>query len=111
MNRFPDFNTWHKVPKDATIPANTPYWQVDPGTTSGFYSGKGFSHGCDIRNMPTDYYTEKPIPDPAEVAIWERAERMYRIVHPSMDFAWEYQSQETKDRWYDLAKKYDEKEG
>ena len=107
---FPNFNTWHLVPKDATIPAGTPYWRVEPGATGGHYIGKGLSHDRDLRGMSSDYYTEQPIPDPAEAAIWKRAERMYRIVHPSMDFAWGYQSQDTKDRWYALAKKYDEKE-
>ena len=35
---------------------------------------------------------------------------MYRTAHPSLDDAWEYQTQDTKDRWYALAKKYVEKE-
>ena len=109
---FPDFNTWHKVPRDATIPAGTPYWRYTSEEGAGSYFGQGV--GYDIRLAERwsdeDYYTEQPIPDPAEAAIWKKAERMYRIVHPSMDFAWEYQSQDTKDRWYTLAKKYDEKE-
>ena len=108
---FPDFNTWHKVPKDATIPAGTPYWRIEQGTARGYYVGTGLSYDRDLRSLPSDYYTEQPIPDPTEAAIWERAKRMYRIVHPSMDFAWEYQSQDTKDRWYTVAtEKYDEKE-
>ena len=108
---FPDFNTWHKVPKGATIPAGTPYWRIEQDTARGYYLGMGLSYDRNPLSMSSDYYTEQPIPDPAEAAIWERAERMYRIVHPSMDFAWEYQSQDTKDRWYTVAtEKYDERE-
>lgn len=112
MNRFPDFNKWHKVPKDATITAVTPFWLYDPEEGAGRYFGQGVDYNIGLaeRWSDEDYYTEEPISDPGEVAIWKRAERMYRIVHPSMDFAWEYQSQDTKDRWYTLAKKYDEKE-
>lgn len=107
---FPNFNTWHKVPKDATIPAGTPYWQVEPDTTSGVYIGRGLSHDCDLRSLPSDYYTEQPIPDPTEAAIWERAERMYSAVYPSLDDAWDWNSGDAKYRWYALAKKYVEKE-
>ena len=110
MNRFPDFNTWHKVPKGATIPAGTPYWRVDPGTDSGYYVGTGLSHDRDLRSRSSDHYTEQPIPDPGEEAIWARAERMYSTVYPSLDDAWGWHSQDTKDHWYDLAKKYVEKE-
>ena len=107
---FPDFNTWHKVPGNATIPAGTPYWRVEPGTVSGYYVGRGLSYDRDLRGTLWVYYTEQPIPDQTEAAIWKRAERMYRTAYSSLDNAWEYQSQDTKDRWYTLAKKYDEKE-
>ena len=110
---FPNFNAWRKVPKDATIPAGTPFWRYDPEEGAGRYFGQGVGYGIGLaeRWSDEDYYTEEPIPDPAEAAIWERAEKMYRIVHPSMDFAWEYQSQDTKDRWYTVAtEKYGEKE-
>ena len=107
-----NFTNWHLVPKDATVPAGTPFWDYDPEADEGRYFGQGVDY--DIvpaeRWTDEDYYTEQPIPDLTEAAIWGRAERMYRIVHPSMDFAWEYQSQDTKDRWYTLAKKYVEKE-
>ena len=107
---FPDFNTWHKVPKDATIPAGTPYWRVEPGAARGHYVGTGLSYDRNLLSMSSDYYTEQPIPDPGEAAIWERAERMYSTMHPSLDDAWGWHSQDTKDRWYALAKKYVEKE-
>ena len=109
---FPNFNAWHKVPKDATIPAGTPYWRIVQDTARGYYVGTGLSHDHDLRSMSSDYYyyTEQPIPDPGEATIWERAEKMYSTMHPSLDDAWGWHSQDTKDRWYDLAKKYVEKE-
>ena len=107
---FPDFNTWHKVPKDATIPAGTPYWRIEQDTAIGHYAGNGLSYDRDLRSLSSDHYTEQPIPDPAEEAIWARAEKMYSAVYPSLDDAWGWHSQDTKDRWYALAKKYVEKE-
>ena len=107
---FPDFNTWHKVPENATIPAGTPYWLIEHDTARGYYVGTGISYDHNLLSMASDYYTEQPIPDPAEVANWKNAEKMYRTAYSSLDDAWEYQSQDTKDRWYALAKKYDEKE-
>ena len=110
---FPDFNTWHKVPGNATIPAGTPFWLYDPEEGEGRYFGQGVDYNIGLAERWFDedyYYTEQPIPDPTEAAIWKRAEKMYRTAHPSLDDAWEYQSQDTKDRWYTLAKKYDEKE-
>ena len=107
---FPDFNTWHKVPKDATIPAGTPYCRIEQDTARGYYVGTGLSYDHNRLSMASDYYTEQPIPDPGEAANWKKAEKMYRTMYPSLDDAWEYQSQDTKDRWYDLAKKYVEKE-
>ena len=110
MNRFPDFNTWHKVPGNATIPAGTPFWRYDPEEDEGRYFGQGVDYdiGLAERWSDEDYYTEQPIPDPGEAAIWERAERMYSSVYPSLDDAWGWHSQDTKDRWYALAKKYKE---
>ena len=107
---FPDFNTWHKVPGNATIPAGTPCWRVEPGTNSRYYVGRGLSYDRDLRGTLSVYYTEQLIPDPTEAAIWERAERMYSAVYPSLDDAWGWHSQDTKDHWYNLAKKYVEKE-
>ena len=107
---FPNFTNWHLVPKDATIPAGTPYWRVEPGTDRGYYVGRGLSYDRDLRGTLSVYYTEQPIPDPTEAAIWERAERMYSAVYPSLDDAWGWHSQDTKDHWYNLAKKYVEKE-
>ena len=107
---FPNFNTWHKVPKDATIPAGTPFWRVEPGTTGGYYVVNGVSFDQDLRSMSSDYYTEQPIPDPDESATWARAERMHSAVCPSLDDAWDWYARDTKDRWYALAKKYVEKE-
>ena len=107
---FPDFNTWHEVPKDATIPAGTPMLEKY-GSGNCYYTVEGYPLPVCPREMGTVVRTEKRILDPDESATWARAERMYRIVHPSMDFAWEYQSQDTKDRWYTVAtEKYDEKE-
>lgn len=109
---FPDFNTWHKVPGNATIPAGTPYWRYDPEEGAGRYFGQGVNYGIGLaeRWSDEDYYTEQPIPDPTEAAIWERAERMYSAVYQSLDDAWGWHSQDTKDHWYNLAKKYVEKE-
>ena len=107
---FPDFNTWHKVPKDATIPAGTPYWRIEHDTASGYYVGNGLSYDRDLRSRSSDHYTEQPIPDPGEAAIWERAEKMYSAAYPSLDDAWDWNSGDAKYRWYALAKKYVEKE-
>ena len=107
---FPDFNTWHKVPRDATIPAGTPYWRFESENNIGYYISGGRSQDYDLRNTSSTYYTEQPITDPDEAANWQKAEKMYRTAYSSLDDAWEYQTQDTKDRWYALAKKYDEKE-
>ena len=109
---FPDFNTWHKVPKDATIPAGTPFWRYDPEAGAGRYFGQGVGYGIGLaeRWPDEDYYTEEPIPDPDESATWARAERMHSAVCPSLDDAWDWYSGDAKYRWYALAKKYIEKE-
>ena len=107
---FPDFNTWHKVPKDATIPAGTPYWRIEHATGIGHYAGNGLSYDRDLRSLSSDHYTEQPIPAPDEAAIWARAEKMYSAAYPSLDDAWDWNSGDAKYRWYALAKKYVEKE-
>ena len=107
---FPNFNAWHKVPKDAMIPAGTPYWRIKQGTARGYYVGTGLSYDHNRLSMASDYYTEQPIPDPAEEAIWARAEKMYSAVYPSLDDAWDWNSGDAKYHWYALAKKYVEKE-
>ena len=106
---FPDFNTWHKVPKDATIPAGTPMLEQYPSGNC-YYAPEGYSMDIDVRNTGIPIFTERPITDPDEAANWKKAEKMYRTAYSSLDDAWEYQSQDTKDRWYTLAKKYVEKE-
>ena len=105
MNRFPDFNTWHKVPDGITIPEGTPVWAEYYGGAWGLDVERGTSANWCIQR-----YIERPITDPDEAANWKKAEKMYRTAYSSLDDAWEYQSQDTKDRWYTLAKKYDEKE-
>ena len=107
---FPDFNTWHKVPENATLPAGTPYWRIHQDTARGYYVRTGISYDRNLPSMDSDYYTEQPIPDPGEAAIWERAERMYSAVYSSLDDAWDWNSGDAKYRWYALAKKYVEKE-
>lgn len=104
---FPDFNTWHKVPKDATIPAGTPVWTEYHG---GYWVFLPAGVPESVLEWAITFYTERPIADPDEAANWKKAEKMYRTAYSSLDDAWEYQSQDTKDRWYTLAKKYDEKE-
>ena len=107
---FPNFNAWHKVPKDATIPAGTPYWRIEQDTARGYYVGTGLSYDRDLGSLASDHYTEEPIPDPDESATWARAERMHSAVCPSLDDAWDWYSGDAKYRWYALAKKYIEKE-
>ena len=109
---FPNFNAWHKVPKDATIPAGTPYWCYVSEEDQGSYDGRGIVRdlGPTERGSDNDYYTEQPIPDPDESATWARAERMHSAVCPSLDDAWDWYSGDAKYRWYALAKKYVEKE-
>lgn len=45
------------------------------------------------------YDVLKAGPDPIE----EKAQRLYRIVNPSVDFAWEYQDGQLKRKWRELA--------
>ena len=105
---FPDFNTWHKVPDGITIPEGTPVLML---SHYGDYTfTRSFKEKVHHYWLVAEYYTERPIADPDEAANWKKAEKMYSAVYPSLDDAWGWHSQDTKDRWYDLAKKYDEKE-
>ena len=45
------------------------------------------------------YDVLKAGPDPIE----EKAQRLYRVVTPSVDFAWEYQDEGVKRKWRELA--------
>lgn len=105
---FPNFNAWHKVPKDATIPEGTPVLMLSHYGDYAFT--RSFKEKVHHYWLVAEYYTERPIADPDEAANWKKAEKMYRTAYSSLDDAWEYQSQDTKDRWYTLAKKYVEKE-
>ena len=109
MNRFPDFNTWHKVPAGAVIPPGTPTLERY-GSGNYYYAPEGYLMGISPTETSPTTFTARPIEDPGEAANWKKAEKMYRTAYSSLDDAWEYQSQDTKDRWYTLAKKYDEKE-
>ena len=105
---FPDFNTWHKVPDGITIPEGTPVLML---THHGDYAfTRSFKQKIHSSWLVAAFYTERPITDPDEAANWKKAEKMYRTAYSSLDDAWEYQSQDTKDRWYALTKKYVEKE-
>ena len=104
---FPNFNAWHKVPKDTTIPAGTPYWRIEQDTGDGYYNSRGLLHDRDTRSMPSDYYTEERIPSPEEEKIEKRARAMYYAV-PGSD-TWEYEDEYTQEAWRDLARKYVEK--
>lgn len=105
MNNPPNLSTWHKVPDGATVPAGTQVFADDPANEHGelYTAIKDIKASTDWNYV---YYTEKPIPDPKETEVEERAERMYRAVHPSMDFAWEYTTPEVRVRWIELAKEY-----
>ena len=105
---FPDFNTWHKVPDGIQIPEGTPVLMLAHYGDYAFT--RSFKQKIHSSWLVVAFYTERPITDPDEAANWKKAEKMYRTAYSSLDDAWEYQSQDTKDRWYALAKKYDEKE-
>lgn len=109
MNRFPDFSTWHPIPEGTVIPARTPY--VEIYTDGDIYlraTGVSNNKVVTLREPLAEVFTEQPIPHP-ESDTWERAERMYRTMWPSLDDAWEYQTQDTKAFWYTFAEKYIEK--
>ena len=108
MNVFPNFNAWHKVPEDATIPAGTPYWRYVSEEGEGWYYGHGVHGDLDPseRHPFVDYYTEERIPSPEEEVIVNRSRNMYFLAGGT---GWEYESLATKEKWHNLATKYTEK--
>ena len=75
---FPNFNAWHKVPTDADIPAQTPYFSADGGELlSHFGRGRSARYIAEDRCHDLDYYTEEPILSPDEEKVEERARAMY----------------------------------
>ena len=107
-----NFTNWHLVPKDATIPAGTPFWRHDPEKDVGLYYGQGvdYDNGLTERWYDEDYYTKEPILPPAEAALEERAQKMFRTFWGSLDFQWEHEEDFVQDKWRNLAAKYVEKE-
>ena len=105
---FPNFNAWHKVPEDATIPARTPYFTAKGGDFKEYLSeGWREKYFPRDRNFDREYYTEKPIPSPEEEKIEKRARAMYYEV-PDSD-VWEYLDGHVQEAWLNLARKYVEK--
>ena len=105
---FPNFNAWHKVPKDADIPAQTPYFSADGGELlSHFGRGRSARYIAEDRYHDLDYYTEEPIPSPEEGKIEKRARAMYYAVPGSTE--WEYIARHVQEAWLNLARKYVEK--
>lgn len=104
---FPNFNAWHKVPKDADIPAQTPYF-VAEGESILTYVGNGWSdgHPAGDRDPDLDYYTEERIPSPDEEKVEERARAMY---YEMWGNDWEYEYTDVRGNWLNLARKYVEK--
>ena len=108
MSRFPDFNKWHRVPKDADIPAQTPYFKTYNGAlVSYFDAGWSAEHPKEDRDPDYDYYTEDPILSPNEEKIEKRARDMFYAVGGT---GWEYIGEHDQEMWLDLARKYVEKE-
>lgn len=108
MNRFPDFNTWHEVPLDATIPARTPFFAGYRGMVYEFHPmGLDGPISPFVRAESREYYTEKPILSPEEEKVEERARTMYYMVG---GIGWEYEGPAVRDNWLNLARKYVEKE-
>lgn len=107
-----NFTNWHLVPKDATIPAGTPFWRYDPEKDEGRYFGQGVDYaiGRTERWSDDDYYTEEQILDPAVAAQEERAQKMFRTFWGSLDYRWEYEEDFVQDQWRNFATKYVEKE-
>lgn len=108
MSAFPNFNAWHKVPKYADIPAQTPYFTVEGGSIQA-YVGNGWSdgHPAGDRNPDLDYYTEEPILSPDEEKVEKCARAMYYSMLDSTE--WEYEDEYTRASWMNLARKYVEK--
>lgn len=109
MNRFPDFNKWHKVPADADIPAQTPFFVAEDGVLRSYIATEwSAALLAEDRYPGLDYYTKEPILSPTEEKIEKRARDMFYSI-PDGD-AWEYKDEYTQDAWRDLARKYVEKE-
>lgn len=105
---FPNFNAWHKVPKDADIPAQTPYFTVKGGAFLVYISGGWYAgHPAVARDPDLDYYTEERIPSLDEEKIEKRARDMYYSMPDSTE--WEYNDWNVQDAWLNLARKYVEK--
>lgn len=105
---FPDFNTWHKVPEDADIPAQTPYFTAREGEFREYLiRGWDETYFPEARNPDRDYYTEEPILSPDEEKIEKRARTMYYAMGGT---GWEYEGTPIQNCWRNLAKKYVEKE-
>ena len=107
-----NFSNWHLVPKDATIPAGTPYWRYDSEDDEGRYFGQGVDYdiGQAERWSDEDYFTKEPIPSPDEAALEERAQKMFRTFWGSIDYRWEYEDDHHQDKWRRVAAAYIEKE-
>lgn len=104
-----NFANWHLVPKDATIPAGTPYWRYNNEEDEGRYYGQGVDYdiGRAERWSNDDYYTEEPILSPEDEKIEKRAWDMYYSMPDSAE--WEYEPLDTQAAWLNLARKYVEK--
>ena len=109
MSTFPNFNAWHKVPKDADIPARTPYFTANGGEFRG-YLADGWDETCfpGKRNPDRDYYTEERIPSPEEEVVEKRARVMFNTFTAYSEM-WECEDTDTREAWLDLARKYVEK--
>ena len=105
---FPNFNAWHKVPTDATIPARTPFFGGYRGMVYEFHpTGLDGPASPFVRAESREYYTEKPILSPDEEKVEKRARTMYYSMPESTE--WEYADEYTRAAWMNLARKYVEK--
>lgn len=105
---FPNFNAWHKVPKDADIPAETPFFTVVGGSIRAYVAmGWAAGHPARDRDPHLDYYTEERIPSPEEEVVEKRARAMYYSMPDSTE--WEYLVWQVQEVWRNLARKYVEK--
>lgn len=106
---FPNFNAWHKVPKDADIPAQTPYFTTKGGEFRDYLAG-GWeeTYFPKDRNPDRDYYTEEPILSPDEEKVEKRARAMF-YTFVANSGVWEYEDADVRNAWLDLAREYVEK--
>lgn len=105
---FPNFNDWHKVPKDADIPAQTPYFVAEGGVLRSYLDTGWPAKLCaEARYSGPDYYTEEPILSPEEEVVEKRARDMYYSIPDSTE--WEHLDWYAQEAWLDLARKYVEK--